>query len=421
MRRRLAPQPIAGSAKAVGAARVAIRRQGPLVSRSARHRRGQTVGQILGRLAGGGRRPMEHARGPRHRLALAQQQDTGVIGQDHQRQRSERKGTRPLLPLPGFRQRPGEGRGNGGTRAGRAEMICGVLRCGPGFSGALSGWLGLPVLITALAGEPLEPDRVATMIEALTRLGPEKVNANPKLKEALEKVLEATKGTPQFVELVRDFNVKDQDATLLELAIKNPNNSTGVEATRLILANRNFQLVTASVAGTNAIKVAEALGNSGENGIVPLLEPMVADMKRDVALRKQAVRALAQAQEGAAALLKLAKEEKLPQDMKLMAGSELNNIRWAKIKTEAAQRSEEHTSELQSQSNLVCRLLLEKKKNTFFISMSSPLSSLLSFPFQFLSASPAYPYTSRRTPYISTVTPDISAVTTVSSVAPPCS
>src|SRR2546427_10300029 len=28
------------------------------------------------------------------------------------------------------------------------------------------------------------------------------------------------------------------------------------------------------------------------------------------------------------------------------------------------QRSEEHTSELQSQSNLVCRLLLEKKKKT---------------------------------------------------------
>src|SRR2546430_4056323 len=28
-------------------------------------------------------------------------------------------------------------------------------------------------------------------------------------------------------------------------------------------------------------------------------------------------------------------------------------------------RSEEHTSELQSQSNLVCRLLLEKKKNHF--------------------------------------------------------
>src|SRR2546430_9175303 len=31
---------------------------------------------------------------------------------------------------------------------------------------------------------------------------------------------------------------------------------------------------------------------------------------------------------------------------------------------EGAIRSEEHTSELQSQSNLVCRLLLEKKKST---------------------------------------------------------
>src|SRR2546430_6019211 len=34
-------------------------------------------------------------------------------------------------------------------------------------------------------------------------------------------------------------------------------------------------------------------------------------------------------------------------------------------------RSEEHTSELQSQSNLVCRLLLEKKKNNTIPSLKS--------------------------------------------------
>src|SRR2546427_2178660 len=33
------------------------------------------------------------------------------------------------------------------------------------------------------------------------------------------------------------------------------------------------------------------------------------------------------------------------------------------ILVDASMRSEEHTSELQSQSNLVCRLLLEKKNN----------------------------------------------------------
>src|SRR2546430_5791069 len=34
----------------------------------------------------------------------------------------------------------------------------------------------------------------------------------------------------------------------------------------------------------------------------------------------------------------------------------------AAVRGRVRQRSEEHTSELQSQSNLVCRLLLEKKK-----------------------------------------------------------
>src|SRR2546430_9018252 len=41
-------------------------------------------------------------------------------------------------------------------------------------------------------------------------------------------------------------------------------------------------------------------------------------------------------------------------------------------------RSEEHTSELQSQSNLVCRLLLEKKNlYTFFVSLIKPIADIL--------------------------------------------
>src|SRR2546427_4993647 len=37
---------------------------------------------------------------------------------------------------------------------------------------------------------------------------------------------------------------------------------------------------------------------------------------------------------------------------------------WECCRFQIVKRSEEHTSELQSQSNLVCRLLLEKKKKT---------------------------------------------------------
>src|SRR5688572_32670990 len=41
----------------------------------------------------------------------------------------------------------------------------------------------------------------------------------------------------------------------------------------------------------------------------------------------------------------------------------LRNMSTAIVLILSVVRSEEHTSELQSQSNLVCRLLLEKKKN----------------------------------------------------------
>src|SRR5256886_14051102 len=42
-------------------------------------------------------------------------------------------------------------------------------------------------------------------------------------------------------------------------------------------------------------------------------------------------------------------------------------VHGARARGRGDQRSEEHTSELQSQSNLVCRLLLEKKKNTILV------------------------------------------------------
>src|SRR2546427_8931711 len=54
-----------------------------------------------------------------------------------------------------------------------------------------------------------------------------------------------------------------------------------------------------------------------------------------------------------------------PLDGRNRGGREMSKLpkrkqTWAKLREH--NRSEEHTSELQSQSNLVCRLLLEKKK-----------------------------------------------------------
>src|SRR5688572_32328060 len=49
-------------------------------------------------------------------------------------------------------------------------------------------------------------------------------------------------------------------------------------------------------------------------------------------------------------------------DMDVVGAGRVNRRDFFAEPAEIGRRSEEHTSELQSQSNLVCRLLLEKKK-----------------------------------------------------------
>src|SRR5256886_4801505 len=56
-------------------------------------------------------------------------------------------------------------------------------------------------------------------------------------------------------------------------------------------------------------------------------------------------------------------------DSRLRAGSMTSGSEMGVRGGVPANRSEEHTSELQSQSNLVCRLLLEKKNKEFKLPM----------------------------------------------------
>jgi len=82
-----------------------------------------------------------------------------------------------------------------------------------------------------------QPNKNAVAIEALSRLKGTDLEANPTLKAAVLRVVERTKGTPQFVELVRDFKLKDQEAALLDYAVAHPGDSGGVDAIRLLAEN----------------------------------------------------------------------------------------------------------------------------------------------------------------------------------------
>ena len=185
-----------------------------------------------------------------------------------------------------------------------------------------------------------EQERINTAVEALTRLQDVHLDEKPAVKAAVERVLEKTRGTPQFVKLVRHFQLTNQTAGLLEAAMNHPKEESGVEAVRLVLANRDLSFVEKTLRSANpaeAARLIEALGNAKDKQIVPLIAPFIVDESRDTEARRAAVRALTQTQDGASALLAMAKADKLPENLKFIAASELNGARWPEIKSEAAQ------------------------------------------------------------------------------------
>src|SRR5688572_31414525 len=64
----------------------------------------------------------------------------------------------------------------------------------------------------------------------------------------------------------------------------------------------------------------------------------------------------------------------LNKDREVLFSRPIYTERLGEVSVECALRSEEHTSELQSQSNLVCRLLLEKK-NLSFTTNGTPVAA----------------------------------------------
>src|SRR6185503_8508678 len=163
----------------------------------------------------------------------------------------------------------------------------------------------------AATTEPSEDEQKTILaVEALTRLQNVDLNQNPKLKQAVLRTLEKTRGTANFLKLVQTFKLTDQSAGLLEVAERNSTNETGVEAARLVLASKDSGLLKQSLQGTNAVRISELLANIADKKSTELLLPLVSDVAADPRLRRNAARGLVKTEEGARVLVELAEADR---------------------------------------------------------------------------------------------------------------
>ena len=170
--------------------------------------------------------------------------------------------------------------------------------------------------------------------EALGRL--KGVN-NDAVAKAINDTLAKAKGTPAFIELVRAFSVKGQNPVLLATAIQIANDPMATEAIKLILdSNDADQVINDGLNGPYAESVIKILANSGSGRAAAKLTALLADAQKKIEHRKAALSALSRTQAGADSLVKLAKDNKFPEDLKLSAASAFAAVQYPTLAKDIA-------------------------------------------------------------------------------------
>ncbi len=165
----------------------------------------------------------------------------------------------------------------------------------------------------------------ATIFETIQRIdGFDLSQASDKIKGAVNRVLKAKLGEPDYFEAVRRFQVTDQSPELLALAVEKGGSAEGAEAAKLLLDFGQDAMLKEALADkdepTVAALMASLVASNHAKGVA-LVVPFVTDEAAGAATHRAAVTALGFGREGEQSLLELAKSKKLPEALHVAASA----------------------------------------------------------------------------------------------------
>ncbi|GHB73479.1 PVC-type heme-binding CxxCH protein [Persicitalea jodogahamensis] len=173
----------------------------------------------------------------------------------------------------------------------------------------------------------------------LRHLDPDFVKKMPRAMAALQNLLDATYGTPEYIEMVDRYGVATENKRLLELATSKPYDAVGRDAGRILLAQGGAPMIWNLLKGSDNRKAGAALASIrsvGSKESLTILRTVALDDKQPMPLRREAARAIGGSQDGEDMVLGLLKENKLTGDLKA-AGVQSVSGAWRKsVRAEAA-------------------------------------------------------------------------------------
>ncbi len=158
-------------------------------------------------------------------------------------------------------------------------------------------------------------------------------------QKALKDILKAVQGTPEYMELVRRYELKDQNNQLVELAISKYQQPMGRDAAGMLLKFDGSPLAWKVLNGKDSARTnafLTSLGRVGSKESLDMLQAIVMSKTYPAQLREQAARRIGRSGGGEYLVLNLLKTKKIPEQFIPAAVASVQGA-WRKaVRNEAA-------------------------------------------------------------------------------------
>jgi putative membrane-bound dehydrogenase-like protein len=172
--------------------------------------------------------------------------------------------------------------------------------------------------------------------DLMQRVSKTSLKDSPEAKKALDAMLSSVKGKAELIQAVKDFSIAGKDVEVLDAALSDSGNPLALEGVKMLLKTpEGRELLTTTLGGDKAEKLANVLGGSGDKQAINLLSGILTKAGSPAPLRTAAVKALALSASGAEALIELASGNKFPEELKGVASQALALVQYPGISERA--------------------------------------------------------------------------------------
>jgi putative heme-binding domain-containing protein len=137
-------------------------------------------------------------------------------------------------------------------------------------------------------------------------------------QNALNKLLRSVPGTPEYIELVRRYELKTENKQLLDLAISKYRQGMGRDAAGLLLKYGGGPLAMTVITGKDSTRtnaLLTSIGRVGSKESIDMLKMITLSPNYPMAIRKQAASRLGRSGGAEDLVLELLKSKKIPQSL----------------------------------------------------------------------------------------------------------